>query len=94
LRYGCIPVVARVGGLADTIIDANDAALSAGVASGIQFAPVTQQALEHALQRSTALFADKPAWASMQQAGMKADVSWTRSATRYADLFSSLLKAN
>jgi starch synthase len=94
LRYGCIPVVARVGGLADTIIDANDAALSAGVASGIQFSPVTQEALEHALQRSTALFADKPAWASMQQAGMKADVSWTRSATRYADLFSSLLKAN
>ena len=94
LRYACVPVVARVGGLADTIIDANDAALSAGVASGIQFAPVTQEALEHALQRTAALYADKPAWASMQQAGMKADVSWTRSAARYADLYSSLLKAN
>ena len=94
LRYGCVPVVARVGGLADTIIDANDAALSAGVASGIQFAPVTQEALEHALQRTTALYADKNAWTSMQLAGMKADVSWTRSAARYADLYSSLLKAN
>ena len=93
LHYGCVPVVARVGGLADTIIDANDAALSAGVASGIQFAPVIQEALEHALQRTAALYADKAAWASMQQAGMKADVSWTRSAARYAGLYRSLLKA-
>jgi starch synthase len=93
LHYGCVPVVARVGGLADTIIDANDAALSAGVASGIQFSPVTQEALEHALQRTSTLYADKAAWASMQQAGTKADVSWTRSAARYADLFRSLLKA-
>jgi starch synthase len=93
LHYGCVPVVARVGGLADTIIDANDAALSAGVASGIQFSPVTLEALEHALQRTAMLYTDKVAWASLQLAGMKADVSWTRSAARYADLYRSLLKA-
>jgi starch synthase len=93
LHYGCVPVVARVGGLADTIVDANDAALSAGAASGIQFAPVTQEAVEHALQRAAALYADKPAWTSMQQVGMKADVSWTRSAARYSNLYRSLLKA-
>ena len=63
-----------MGGLADTIIDANDAALSAGVASGVQFSPVTQEALEHALQRTAALFSDRAAWTSLQQAGMKADV--------------------
>ena len=92
LRYGCVPVVARVGGLADTVVDANDAALSAHAATGIQFSPVTQEALEHALQRTTALYADKAAWASLQQAGMKADVSWTRSAARYAELYRSLVE--
>lgn len=93
LHYGCVPVVARVGGLADTVIDANDAALAAGVASGVQFAPVTVDALEHALRRTASLYADTSAWTSLQQAGMKADVSWKRSAARYADLYRSLLKA-
>jgi starch synthase len=90
LRYGCVPVVARVGGLADTLIDANDAAVSAGVASGVQFSPVTQDALEHALDRTAALYADPQGWRSMQKAGMKADVSWERSASRYASLYRSL----
>jgi starch synthase len=90
LRYGCVPVVARTGGLADTIIDANDAAVSAGVASGIQFAPMTQSNFEYALARAVSLHSDRAAWTSMQRAGMKADVSWERSAARYAGLYRSL----
>jgi starch synthase len=92
LRYGCVPIVARVGGLADTVVDANDAALSAHAATGIQFSPVTQEALEHALRRTADLYANRRAWASLQQAGMKSDVSWTRSAARYAELYRALLK--
>jgi starch synthase len=90
LRYGCVPVVARVGGLADTLVDANDAAVSAGVASGVQFAPVTQGALEQAFDRTAALYADAECWRSMQKACMKHDVSWERSAARYASLYKSL----
>jgi starch synthase len=92
LRYGCIPLVARTGGLADTVIDANDAALSMGVATGIQFLPVDTGPMLDAAGRAINLFRDKPAWKQMQQAAMKCDVTWTRSAAVYANLYRSLLK--
>lgn len=93
LRYGNVPVVARVGGLADTIIDANDAALSAGVATGLQFAPVEVGALTRAIGRAVQLYADRKAWRTLQRRGMKADVSWAKSAARYAALYGSLAGA-
>ncbi|PZQ17065.1 MAG: glycogen synthase GlgA [Ancylobacter novellus] len=91
LRYGAVPVVARVGGLADTVIDANPAALGPGVATGVQFSPVCQSALEAALRRTAALWADKAAWARLQANGMAADVSWNASAALYAALYRDLL---
>ena len=92
LRYGCVPVVARTGGLADTIIDANDAALSAAVATGIQFSPVDGVTLQNALARTDVLYQNKSAWATLQQRGMSTDVSWDRSAAAYTNLYKSVLK--
>jgi starch synthase len=91
LRYGCVPVVARTGGLADTVIDANIAALNAGAATGFQFTPVDAAPLAGAIRRATALMRDPAAWKAIQRQGMKADVSWDRSAAAYADLYASLL---
>ncbi|MEO8882554.1 MAG: glycogen synthase GlgA [Devosia sp.] len=91
LRYGCVPVVARVGGLADTVIDANEAAVAAGVATGLQFSPVTSEALGEAIRRTVVLYRDEKVWRKMQRRGMKSDVSWDGSAKRYADLYASLL---
>jgi starch synthase len=87
LRYGAVPVVARVGGLADTIIDANEMALAAGIATGIQFAPVTPLMLSAALGRTAALWSDQTTWRQLQQNGMKADVGWARPARHYAELY-------
>ncbi|MEO5322114.1 glycogen synthase GlgA [Mesorhizobium sp. CC13] len=91
LRYGCVPLVARTGGLADTVIDANEAAVAAGVATGFQFAPENAGAFHHAILRANALHADPSTWAAIQKQGMKADVSWDRSARKYAALYGKLL---
>jgi starch synthase len=91
LRYGCVPVVARTGGLADTVIDANEAALAAGVATGFQFAPDNGEAFMHAVRRVVATYANRPVWSAMQKQGMKADVSWKRSAQRYIELYNALI---
>jgi starch synthase len=91
LRYGALPVVARVGGLADTVIDANEAALAAGTATGVQFAPVTIEALSAALRRLAALWRDPAAWGRSQRNAMRTDVSWRRPAARYAALYRALL---
>ncbi|MDR3532875.1 MAG: glycogen synthase GlgA [Rhodopila sp.] len=91
LRYGSIPVVSRVGGLADSVIDANEAALAAGVATGIQFWPATPEALGDALHRLLSLWRDRPAWEQMQRNAMAADVSWRGPASRYVALYRSLL---
>jgi starch synthase len=92
LRYGCVPVVARTGGLADTVIDANEAAVAAGVATGIQFAPESAAALGQAIRRLVQLHADRGVWGTMQKQGMKADVSWARSAAKYAGLYRQLIE--
>jgi starch synthase len=87
LRYGAVPLVSRVGGLADTVIDANPMAVAANAATGIQFAPVTRENLGLALHRANGLFRDKPVWQSMQKNGMIQDVSWRHSAREYAALY-------
>lgn len=91
LAYGCVPVVARTGGLADTVIDASLAASAAGVATGAQFADVSADGLRHALRRTMALWEDRTAWTTMQKNGMRADFSWGESGRRYAELYRSLV---
>jgi starch synthase len=91
LRYGAIPIVARVGGLADTVIDANEMALTAGVATGIQFTPVDAEGLSAAIRRTIDLFGDRHAWARTQLNGLRADVSWRQPARRYAALYRNLV---
>lgn len=92
LRYGTVPVVARTGGLADTVIDANEAARSAHVATGLQFAPVTADALRYALNSACDLYSDTQAFTRMQKNAMAQPVGWGGSASRYAALYHSLGK--
>jgi starch synthase len=91
LRYGAVPVVARVGGLADTVIDASPMSLAAEAATGVQFAPVETPMLEAAIRRTAALHRHPDTWRKLQRNGMGSDVSWRASAERYAKLFRGLI---
>ncbi len=81
LRYGCVPLVSKVGGLADTVTDGEN---------GFVFSPVAQIAFDETLTRAIATFAKTKSWNALQKNGMNKDVSWEASAARYAGLFKSL----
>ena len=87
LRYGTVPVVALTGGLADTVIDASPAGLAAGAATGLQFHPVTAEALTDALGRLCDLFAAPETFQRLQTNAMKHPVGWAASARAYAALY-------
>ena len=87
LRYGTLPVVAMTGGLVDTVINASPMARRAGVATGIQFSPITAAALGDALGLLLELYADGEAWAKMQKNAMRQDVGWDAAAAEYAALY-------
>ncbi|MBE2275715.1 MAG: glycogen synthase GlgA [Rhodobacteraceae bacterium] len=90
LRYGTVPVVAAVGGLGDTVINASPLALAAGAATGITFWPTDALALSQALRRLVALYADRGLWLKMQRMAMAQPVGWETSAAAYAALYEGL----
>jgi starch synthase len=92
LRYGSLPVVHAVGGLADTVVDASDANLKADRATGFSFVNPTEAALHAALHRAQRLHADTPRWQQVMRRAMAQDFSWDEAAARYLDLFRSVLK--
>lgn len=92
LRYGTLPIVSRTGGLADTVIDANPAALAAGCATGLQCTSGTVRALADALARAMTLYGDTETWQKMQRNAMKHPVGWELSAARLAALYRTVLR--
>lgn len=92
LRYGALPLVAHVGGLADSVIDANEVALAQGSGTGVHFSPVTWEMLEAAVGRMGMLWRDTESWALLQANALRTDVSWRRSAARYAALYRDTVK--
>jgi starch synthase len=90
LRYGALPVVRRTGGLADTVVDANAATLAAGSATGFVFDAETPEALLAAIQRATALYADRASWRRMVRQAMTRDFSWEAAARQYVALYREL----
>ncbi|RME22854.1 MAG: glycogen synthase GlgA, partial [Candidatus Zixiibacteriota bacterium] len=88
LKYGTVPVVRKVGGLADTVVDVDD---PSGEGNGFVFDDYSAEAMIAALQRAIDRFARRREWMRLMKVGMTQDFSWDRSAREYGALYDSLV---
>lgn len=85
--YGTVPLTSEVGGLADTVVDADQDPING---TGLTFLP-TEEGLEDGLNRALQLYADKSRYAAVQQRGMQRDFSWKSAAKGYLQLYDDIL---
>ena len=90
LRYGTLPLVRRVGGLVDTVVDATAVTLADGSATGFALDDESPQALLAAIGRAAALFAERALWQRMIRRAMTRDFSWEAAARQYLALYREL----
>jgi starch synthase len=81
-RYGCLPIVHAVGGLADTVAD-----VRTGEGTGLTFSGTTPEAVQGALRRALELFEDRAKYAEVQRRAMRRDFSWDASAAKYEAIY-------
>ncbi len=91
-RYGTVPIVRRVGGLADTVEDATLDNLIEARASGVIFDEAEAEELLEAVHRALKLFANKTLWEQIRKVGMGKNFSWHRSALKYIELYDLVLQ--
>ena len=84
LRYGTVPLVHAIGGLADTVQNYDAAS---GMGTGLSFDEYSPEALLGTLRWALGVFKDRQAWTRIQVAGMRQDHSWAASARRYVEVY-------
>jgi starch synthase len=90
LRYGTLPLVHRVGGLADTVVGADALSLADGTATGFTFDVESPQELGSAIERAALLFRQRTVWRQMIGRAMTRDFSWDAAARQYLALYRDL----
>ena len=91
MRYGTLPIVRRIGGLADSVVDADQKAIKCGTATGLSFNHPTVHDLIACVLRALSLYRQPIAWRKIQSCAMRQDFGWSRSAQAYADLYRALV---
>ena len=91
LRYGALPLVHAVGGLADTVTDCSLEAIDDGSASGFVFHEFSSEGLRGAMRRAFALRRRPSEWAAVQARAMQQRFDWQEPAHAYRALYRRLL---
>jgi starch synthase len=81
--YGTVPIVSRVGGLVDTVIDCDE---EPDRGTGLMCDPTAPSLLD-ALNRALGLFADRSRYLAVQQRAMAQEFSWKVASTAYETLY-------
>jgi starch synthase len=89
LKYGTVPVVRAVGGLADTIDNWNP---RTNAGTGFTFTDYTPEALRATLQKALELYRKPKQWRAVQRAGMDKDFSWDASAAEYVKVYEKAIR--
>jgi starch synthase len=84
MRYGCVPIVRRTGGLVDTVLH-HDPEHELG--TGYCFDRYEPLDLFTCMVRASEAYRFQPQWKQLQQRGMTQDFSWERSAEEYISLY-------
>jgi len=90
LKYGSLPLVHRVGGLADTVVDCALENLADGSANGFVFNRFDVPDMARAVARSFALYADSRQWREVSTRAMRQRLGWDRAAQDYLALYRRL----
>jgi len=88
MRYGTIPIVRGVGGLADTVTDFQP---HSGEGTGFIFHDATPQALMEAVHRALSVYRHRKAWPQIRRNAMERDFSWRRSSEQYMAVYEKVL---
>ena len=88
MRYGAAPVVTAVGGLVDTVPDADSNPKGLGFVADA----VSTEHLLAAMFRAARTMSKKRDSAALRKRMMAVDWSWTKPAQRYADLYAELIR--
>jgi starch synthase len=91
LKYGSLPLVRRVGGLADTVIDTDLETLDNRSANGFVFDRFDETDFRRAVRRAFGLYHRPAEWNRVRQTGMRSAFDWKDSALRYFHLYQELI---
>ena len=87
LRYGTIPIVNNVGGLADTVVSAIAENLANKTATGIKFDHNKGGTLNQAIDQALLLYQQPEVWEQMIKTAMRQEFTWQQSAREYVKLY-------
>jgi starch synthase len=88
LKYGTIPIVHKVGGLAETITEFNP---TEKTGNGFVFEKYAVKDLVRVVKRALKVYNKNKIWRELQLSTMQEDFSWDRSAKEYLDLYIKML---